>query len=160
MLIREIRKVDDPVIANIIRKVMSEFDADPRTTILGDPALDKMYSNYQSPRSVYYIIEEDDAIVGGCGIKHLDNSDDNICELQRMFLLPKSRGKGFGKTLIDMCIKKAKEFKYDEIYLETLSQMKKAISVYEKTGFKKISSPIGNTGHSGCNTYMMLYLTS
>ena len=117
-----------------------------------------MFDNYQAPGSVYFIIEENATVVGGCGIKHLDNSDENICELQRMFLLPSSRGKHFGKMLIDLCIQKAKDYKYNSIYLETLSQMTKAISLYEKAGFKKINSPLGNTGHSGCNVYMVLTL--
>ena len=75
-----------------------------------------------------------------------------------MFILPASRGKGYGKLLIDLCIHKAKEFGYDEIYLETLSQMKKAINLYELTGFKKINGPKGNTGHSGCNVQMIMPL--
>lgn len=158
MLIREITLQDNPIIAKIIRTVMKEFDADPKTTIIGDPTLDTMFNNYQSSKSIYYIIEDNNTIVGGCGIKHLDNTDENICELQRMFLLSSSRGKGYGKLLIDLCIKKAKEFGYDEIYLETLSQMKIAITLYEKAGFKKLSAPKGNTGHSGCNVQMLLPL--
>ena len=158
MLIREITKQDNQLIAEIIRSVMKEFVADPKTTIIGDPTLDTMFANYQSPKSIYYIIEENKIVVGGCGIKQLDNTDENICELQRMFLLPSSRGKGFGKLLIDRCINKGKEFGYDEIYLETLSQMKKAISLYEKAGFKKINAPKGNTGHTGCNVQMLMPL--
>ena len=158
MLIREITLQDNPIIAKIIRTVMKEFDADPKTTIIGDPTLDTMFNNYQSSKSIYYIIEDNNTIVGGCGIKHLDNTDENICELQRMFLLSSSRGKGYGKLLIDLCIKKAKEFGYDEIYLETLSQMKIAITLYEKAGFKKLSASKGNTGHSGCNVQMLLPL--
>ena len=158
MLIREITKQDNQLIAEIIRSVMKEFDADPKTTIIGDPTLDTMFANYQSPKSIYYIIEENKIVVGGCGIKHLDNTDENICELQRMFLLPSYRGKGYGKLLIDLCIRKAKEFGYDEIYLETLSQMKKAISLYEMTGFQKINAPKGNTGHTGCNVQMLMRL--
>ena len=158
MLIREITLQDNQIIAEIIRTVMKEFDADPKTTIIGDPTLDTMFNNYQSSKSIYYIIEDNDAVVGGCGIKHLDNTHENICELQRMFILPASRGKGYGKLLIDLCIHKAKEFDYDEIYLETLSQMKKAINLYELTGFKKINGPKGNTGHSGCNVQMIMPL--
>ena len=158
MLIKEITLTDNPVIAEIIRTVMKEFDADPKTTIIGDPSLDTMFHNYQSSKSIYYIIEDNNTVVGGCGIKQLDNTDENICELQRMFLLPSSRGKGYGKILIDLCIKKAKEFGYDEIYLETLSQMKIAISLYELTGFKKIKGPKGNTGHTGCNVQMLFSL--
>jgi putative acetyltransferase len=158
MLISEIRKEHNPVIASIIRKVMGEFDADPQTTILGDPTLDTMYENYQEERSVYFILQDDTKILGGCGIKQLDNSYENICELQRMFLLPEARGKGLGKKLIDLCIQKAKEFQYEKMYLETLSQMKDAISLYEKYNFKRLSKPEGNTGHSGCNLYMTLEL--
>ena len=158
MITREIKKSDNPVIAGIIRTVMNEFEADPKTTILGDPTLDMLFNNYQTAGSIYFILEENNIISGGCGIKHLDHSEENICELQRMFLLPFSRGKGYGKMLIDLCIQKAKEFNYEFIYLETLSQMTIAIHAYEKAGFKKIKTPLGNTGHSGCNVYMMLKL--
>ena len=158
MLIREITIEDNEIIASIIRTVMKEFHADPKTTILGDPTLDNMFTNYQSTGSAYFILEENDVVVGGCGLKHLDNSKENICELQRMFLLPESRGKGYGKKLIDLCLKKAREFGYEFIYLETLSQMKKAIQIYETAGFKKINNPKGNTGHSGCNVYMSMTL--
>lgn len=158
MTIREITKQDNQIIATIVRSAMKEFNANPRTTIIGDPTLDTMFENYESPGSIYYIIEDNNIVAGGCGIKHLENTEENICELQRMFLLPSSRGKGYGKLLLDLCIKKAKEFGYEEIYLETLSQMKKAINIYEIAGFKKIINPKGNTGHSGCNVYMMLKL--
>ena len=158
MLIREIRIEDNKIIAGIIRTVMSEFDADPKTTILGDPTLYTMFNNYQIPKAVYYVIEDGGKVVGGCGIKHLDNSNENICELQRMFLLPSARGKNFGKSLIELCLKKAGEFGYYQIYLETLSQMKTAIKLYEKYGFEMTSTPLGNTGHSGCNIYMVLKL--
>ena len=156
MLVREIKKSDNEIIASIIRSVMKEFDANPKTTILGDPTLDTMFQNYQTPRAVYYIIEEDNKVVGGCGIKQLDNSVENICELQRMFLLPTSRGKGFGRQLIELCIKRAKEFGYDEIYLETLGDMKKAQLLYLDLGFKRIDKSKGNTGHRGCDVYMAL----
>ncbi len=158
MQIREITQKDNQIIAEIIRMVMKEFDADPKTTIIGDPTLDTMFSNYQFPKAIYFIIEDNDTVIGGCGIKQLDNTSENICELQRMFLLPASRGKGYGKMLINLCQAKAREFGYDEIYLETLSQMKKAISLYEKAGFIKINAPKGNTGHSGCNVQMLMHL--
>jgi putative acetyltransferase len=158
MTIREIKEQDNTIIATIIRTAMKEFNADPKTTILGDPTLDTMYQNYRSPNSVYYILEENNTVQGGCGIRHLDNSSENICELQRMFLLKTSRGKGYGKILIDLCIKKAREFGYEKIYLETLSEMNRAISVYETAGFRKIEFPLGNTGHGGCNVYMIFEL--
>lgn len=90
--IREIQPQDDLAIAHVIRIVMSAYDADPQTTILGDPTLDHMYQTYLQEKAVYFVALWNDKIVGGCGIRQLDGSEDNICELQRMFLLPEARG--------------------------------------------------------------------
>lgn len=158
IFISPIIKKDNPVIAQVIRLVMTEFDADPKTTILGDPTLDAMFENYQSDRSIYFILKYKGEIAGGCGIKHLDYSNENICELQRMFLKKSARGLGLGKILIKLCLEKAREFKYEKIYLETLSQMKVAIQLYEETGFKKINQAIGQTGHTGCDVQMIMLL--
>lgn len=158
IFITPITQQDNPDIAQIIRTAMSEFNADPKTTILGDPTLDAMFENYQSARSIYFILKYKGKIAGGCGIKQLDNSAENICELQRMFLNKPVRGLGLGKKLIELCLDKAREFKYEKIYLETLSQMKVAIQLYEKTGFKRINQPIGQTGHTGCDVQMIMQL--
>jgi putative acetyltransferase len=159
MNIREIQPADNREIADIIRDILTkEFIVDPQRTILGDPVLNTMFENYQMPRAVYYVIEENRDVIGGCGVKQLDGSDENICELQRMFLKPKARGKGYAKMLLDLCIYKAKAFRYDEMYLETLSPMTAAIKLYELAGFKRISEPKGNTGHGACDVRMILKL--
>ncbi|MGZ5281630.1 MAG: GNAT family N-acetyltransferase, partial [Bacteroidia bacterium] len=85
----------------------------------------------------------------------LDGSEENICELQRMYLLPEARGKGIGQKLMDKCIEKASEFSYEKMYLESLSNMKDAYKLYTKNGFVKIEEPLGNTGHGGCNVFML-----
>lgn len=158
MQIREIEEKDNYIIAEVIKKVLIEFHADPKTTFLGDPAINTMYYNYQFPKSVYYIAEENGIVLGGCGINRLDEGDTKTCELQRMFLLPVARGKGYGKLLMDACIKKAKEYGFEEIYLESLTQMTGAIKLYERSGFQFIQNPKGNTGHGGCNVFMVLEL--
>lgn len=159
MQIRNISKADNEPIAHIIRSILTnEFTVDPQRTILGDPALNTMFQNYRIPRAAYYVVEEDGEIIGGCGIKQLDGSTENICELQRMFLKPAARGKGYAQILLELCIAEAKEFGYDEIYLETLSPMNAAIKLYESAGFKRIPGPKGNTGHGACDVQMSLKL--
>lgn len=157
-MIHEIKEEDNPFIAEIIRRVMTEFGADPATTVLGEESINHMFENYQNPRSIYYVAKVDGRIAGGSGIKQLDGTAENICELQRMFLLPEARGKGIGKSLIQLCVEKAKGFGYEMIYLESLTQMKDAFTLYEKTGFRKIEKPLGFTGHGGCNIFMVLNL--
>jgi putative acetyltransferase len=54
-----------------------------------------------------------------------------------------------------MCLEDAKNFGYESCYLESLSNMLDARRLYEKFGFKIIDAPMGNTGHSGCNVFML-----
>jgi len=155
MLIREIRKEDNPTIARIITESMMEFEADPDTTILGDPVIHSMSENYKDGRSIYYIVELDGKIEGGCGIKQVEGTEENICELQRMFLSEEVRGYGIGKILLEICLSDAKAFAFKKVYIETLSRMTNAIKLYEKSGFRQIEQAVGNTGHPGCNVYMI-----
>ena len=153
--IRKIQQLDNKYIAFVIRNVMTEFRADPETTVLGDTTLKTMYENYKVNKAVYYIAEVEGKIIGGCGIKQLAGSDESVCELQRMFILPEGRGKKIGKQLLELCITKAKEFGYEKIYLESLVQMKAARALYEQYGFKEINHPLGSTGHEGCDIWMI-----
>lgn len=40
-------------------------------------------------------------------------------------------------------------------YLETITQLKSAIILYDKFGFKKIDGPMGNTCHFSCDVHMI-----
>jgi putative acetyltransferase len=158
IFIRLIEEKDNPSMEKIIREVMSEFNADPKTTIIGDPMIKKMFSHYQDPRSVYFVLEKDGELLGGCGIASLPGDHNDICELQRMFIRKEIRKNGFGKKLLAKSIDSAKNFGYKKMYLETLDEMTSAISLYKKSGFKPLKKRLGMTGHSGCNVQMILDL--
>ena len=49
----------------------------------------------------------------------------------------------------------ARKFGYRQLYLESLPELSKAISLYEKAGFKFIKGPLGNSGHFGCKIWML-----
>lgn len=151
---RKIIPSDNKILADIITLIMKEFKEDPKGTIVEDPTLHTMYENYTQGKGVYYVAVEDDKILGGSGINQLDGTPEKICELQRMFLLPESRGKGIGKKLMELCLEAAKNLGYEKIYLETLDNMNDARKLYLKSGFECIEKPLGSTGHCGCNTWM------
>lgn len=153
---REITIKDNQPLGNVMEKVLLEFNATKGASMLGDPTLYKMFEEYQEERSVYFIALIDNVIVGGCGIKKIPNQeDDSYSELQRMYLSKKARGKRIGKTLIEMCFAKAKEFEFSNIYIESFPQMKDAINLYAKNGFHYIDYAIGNTGHDACDVKML-----
>jgi putative acetyltransferase len=41
------------------------------------------------------------------------------------------------------------------MYLETMPELKPALKAYERFGFQYLSAPMGNTGHFGCDRWMI-----
>lgn len=155
MIIREIQQKDNEAAATFIRAAFPEFDIPRVGTAYVDPETDAMFEAYQGEREVYYVIEEDGEVVGGAGIKQLRDNKDNVCELQKMYFLAKARGKGYGKLMFAKCLEAAKDLGYAQCYLESASQLKAAIHIYESFGFTHLDGPLGNTGHYSCGVWML-----
>jgi putative acetyltransferase len=49
----------------------------------------------------------------------------------------------------------AKSHGYTQVYLESMPELTKAVSIYEKVGFKSLDGPLGNSGHDGCDIWML-----
>lgn len=154
-IIRLIEKKDNPEIAKVIRSVLVDLNVPKVGTAYADKALDSMYETYQKPRAAYFVVVQDDTILGGAGVAQLDNFEGNICELQKMYFLTQARNKGIGSQMMEFCIAKAREFNFDKIYLETMDNMDEAQKLYKKAGFKYLQGPIGNTGHFSCPIQML-----
>lgn len=154
-ILREIQPRDNKQIAKVIREVLIEFGVPKVGTAYEDKTLDMMFETYNIPNTVFFIVEKDFQIIGGAGIMQLKGSNENICELQKMYFSPEARGKGLGAKMMKTCLKKAKEFGYKKCYLETLPYMKDARKLYHKVGFESLDSPLGNTGHYSCNMWMI-----
>ena len=155
---REITKKDNFKINQVLVSVMKEFAVPDHGTAMQDDELNFMYESYQNNNSIYYIVYADDKICGGAGISKLKGSNENICELQKMYFLPNIRGIGVGSQLIKKCLDFAKINNYQFCYIETMYNMNDAQKLYKKNGFIKLDQPIGNTGHSSCPVWMKLKL--
>jgi putative acetyltransferase len=159
--IRTIEEKDNAAIANVIRRTLEEFGANHPGTVYYDDATDALYSVFQNTnRSIYFIAERNDEVVGGGGIFPSAGLPEDTCELVKMYLLPHVRGIGLGKKLIQQCIDFAKQAGYQNIYLETMPELKQALKTYEKFGFEYINHSMGNTGHFGCELWMLKQLKS
>ena len=123
-------------------------------TAYADRELDNMYKAYSIPRSRYFVVEFNGQILGGAGIMPLNKGAKNICELQKMYLDPKARGKGVGTNLLELCLSFARENNFSLCYLETMPYMLDAQELYKKNGFTYINNPMGDTGHYSCPVWM------
>lgn len=155
ILIREIEPQDNEQIAAVIREVFISDNYPKTGTAFADKQLDFMFEAYDKPRATYFVVENNGKIIGGAGVSQLDNSTENICELQKMYFLQDARGKGIGFQMIQKCLMKATELGYDKCYLETLPEMKTAQHLYKKAGFEYLCAPMGNTGHTTCPVWMI-----
>ena len=156
--IRDLRKEDNPALAKVVKDTLAEFGANHPNTVYYDPTTDTLFEVFQTPRSKYFLAELNNKIVGGGGIYPTDGLPEDTCELVKMYLLPEARGLGLGRTLIEKCIEVAAENGFKKIYLETMPELKQALTVYEKFGFKYLKGPMGNSGHTGCSLWMLKQL--
>ena len=155
MLIRPINESDNKHISVILREVLIEMDIPRIGSAYEDPEINNMYESYQSNRSIYFVVEENNKILGGAGINQLKNGDVNICELQKMYFHKSIRGRGIGDKMIELCLNFAVESNYKKCYIETMPNMVYAQKLYIKKGFKYIDNPLGNTGNTACPIWML-----
>ena len=156
IVIRTIEPKDNVAIASIIRTALTEFGANKPGTVYYDETTDMMFEIFSSmPKSIYFIALQGNVVVGGAGVYPTEGLPNGVCELVKMYLSKEVRGVGLGKLMIDKCISAAKQLGYTKMYLETLPELTKAVSVYEKFGFSYLKNSLGNSGHSGCNIWMI-----
>ena len=155
MLIRPINESDNKHIAVILRQVLIEMNIPREGSAFEDPEIDKMYESYQSNRSIYFVVEENNKILGGAGINPLRDGDSDICELQKMYFHKSLRGRGIGNKIIELCLNFAVESNFKKCYIETMPNMLNAQKLYLRKGFNYINNPLGNTGHTACPIWML-----
>jgi len=155
IVIRRIEQKDNAQMEQVIRDCFPEFNMPLVGTAYEDEETPKMFESYQSQNEVYYVIEDNGEVLGGVGVKPLNGFEADICEIQKMYFSPKIRGKGYGRIMFDKCIQTAKELGYKKCYLESASQLKAAIHIYETVGFKHLKQSLGNTGHFSCGVWMI-----
>ncbi|GAB2821807.1 GNAT family N-acetyltransferase [Ferruginibacter profundus] len=153
--IRTIQPGDNTALATIIRNSLEEFKANKPGTVYFDPTTDNLAAVFTAPGSIYFVAEENGVLLGGSGIYPTENLPGGTCELVKLYLSNAARGKGLGKLLIKKCFTAAKQMGYSKMYLETLPELNIAVPLYEKMGFSYLKAPLGNSGHHGCDIWMI-----
>lgn len=156
VVLRPIAEADDPAIARIVREVMTEHGAVGPGFAIVDPELDAMsvaYDPSREPPAEYWVLEDGGELLGGGGFGALAGSDRHTCELRKMYLLPRARGGGLGRRLLDRLLVRMTISGYRRCYLETLGTMDKARALYLASGFVQLCGPEGATGHFGCDAW-------
>jgi putative acetyltransferase len=153
--IRTIMPSDNESLAFIVRSSLAEFGANHQGTVYYDDTTDHLYELFQAVNSIYFVALINNEIAGGGGIFPSAGLPADTCELVKMYLKNSARGFGLGKMLIEKCIEFAANSGFKKIYIESMPELKKALGIYEKFGFNYLNGPMGNTGHFGCDVWML-----
>lgn len=156
--IREIIADDNAQIATIIRRSLEDFNAVKQGTVYFDTTTDHLFELFQTKSAKYFIAEMNGKIMGGAGIYPTEGLPENTCELVKMYVSSAARRKGLGRMLLNRCMNEAKSNDFKIMYIETMPELINAIEMYKKNGFTFIPKALGNSGHTGCDLFMIKHL--
>lgn len=154
MHMRLLDESDVPTLSAVLRQCVADMGIFYSPYLTDPTALDGFYTQYQQPRSNYYVIEDDNGtVLGGGGYAPLTGAA-SICEIQKLYFSPLLQGKGYGKKLVRRLMAEAESVGFKGFYLETVPEMTGAIALYEKLGFVKTETRLGTSGHACCTVFM------
>lgn len=130
----------DAALAALIRKNLKAHQLDVPGTVYYDEGLDHLSGYYARDGRKYFIALYDGDLVGGIGLAEIDVFPE-CCELQKLYLDDRVKGRGYGYELIGKVEEEARRLGYKRIYLETHTNLKVAVHTYERAGYKQIGRP-------------------
>lgn len=134
MSVTQITQVSTPEQYQQVRQLIETYAASRNF----DAALANLFKELSELSSYYSLIllafQEHEAI----GCVAIQDLEEGICEMKRLFVLPKFRGFGVGGQLIAELIQRAKDLGYKRMRLDTHPSMLRAQQVYRSFGFSEI----------------------
>lgn len=94
-----------------------------------------IHLQYGKPNGCLLLVNTEDGLAGCVGVRRWK---DDIAELKRMYLQPRTRGRGMGRHLLETALEHARQLGYRSIRLDTLPDMQAAIALYREFGFTDI----------------------
>ena len=133
LIFREATNNDTGAIKTMIFSVLEEYGLppDPCRT---DADLEDIETSYTNNNGYFIVVTNAGRVIATMGILRIDTG---TCELRKMYAIPAARGRGLGKTLMELALAKAVELGYRRMVLETASPLKEAIGLYRRYGFRQ-----------------------
>lgn len=92
------------------------------------------------PAGVFVVLDDEDGVAQGCGGIRLIPAGPlgTRYELKHLYLRPVTRGRGWGRLLVEDLERRAREFGAAELVLDTHHSLEAAGALYARTGFTSI----------------------
>ncbi|NVJ62064.1 MAG: GNAT family N-acetyltransferase [Gammaproteobacteria bacterium] len=137
MDIKQASAEDQPEIKQLIFSSLREYGLRPDSNTT-DSDLDDIKSHYFDRGGYFGVIKENDIIVATVALYKVDET---TCELRKMYISARQRGRGLGKRLLEFALGKARNLGFKRMTLETATVLVEAIGLYKRYGFKEYKAP-------------------
>lgn len=148
----------------LINKLANEVFPATYKEILSPEQLDYMMGWMYAPENIRKQMEEEGHVYfiayeecEAAGYVSVQQQDENVFHLQKIYALPRFQGAGLGSKLFDQAVKYIKEVHPSPCLMElNVNRNNKALRFYERKGMKKVREgdfPIGNGYYM--NDYIM-----
>ena len=151
-IIRNWQETDRNLTAKIISSVLSEYSL-PWQPEEADKDVLNIEEYYLATGGEFWVIEHQNQIVG-TGAYYPINRGEKAVEIRKMYLLPKVRGLGLGKYLLQQLETAIALRGFKQIWIETASILAEAVKLYESNGYL----PTTGVETSRCDLVYVKYL--
>ncbi len=132
-LIRQWKPSDRHYASEIIRSVLAEYGLGWEPDGADKDVLE-VESFYLNKGGEFWVIEYQGEIVG-TGAYYPIERGENAVEIRKMYLLPKARGFGLGKFLLQQLEAEISCRGFNQIWIETASVLSEAVKLYESNDY-------------------------
>ena len=127
-------------IARLMREYVEALEADISFQDF-ETEYASLLGKYARPEGVVLLAWAADEAVGIVAYRPLER---RICEMKRLYVLPRFRGPGLGRLLVEELVRDARSHGYRRIFLDTLPSMRPAQAVYGTMGFRPLPAYYDN----------------
>ena len=99
-------------------------------------------SVFTPPAGAFLVLVDDDGADAGCGgIRRVEDGPAGVrYEVKHLYLQPRTRGRGWGRLLLDALEGRARAFGAAELVLDTHHTLEAAGALYARSGFTAIEA--------------------
>ena len=132
-IIRNWQEKDRIFAATVISSILSEYGL-PWQPESADKDVLNIQEYYLKTGGEFWVVEQEYQIVGTAAYYPI-NRGEKAVEIRKMYLLPKVRGLGLGKYLLQQLETAIALRGFKQIWIETASILAEAVKLYESNGY-------------------------
>lgn len=144
IIIEEIQTGDIVPVSEMIRRNIGAYEEAGTVVASTYRRLTQFEKLYKEPGGLFMVARDrlSGRCVGGAGIGPLQGLSpaEGLGEIRDLVVEETYRGQGIGAKLLKRCLAEARQIGYDRLYLETTPQMEHAQKLFNRNGFRPVTT--------------------